>query len=163
MAKIEDRHRTFMVDGRPLHDRGDGARLIRGRAQIHRWVVGFRSGRSMPPALRDVLHDIAPRSGCLATAMARRDPWRRWSRRTGGTLAFDEGGWPRSTRCSKTVRMRQHPGFEIIKKSRRLLPARIPRCCRAFLSLARRAGPARRGVQPIGRARTCQRAGRRLA
>ena len=133
MAKIEDRHRTFMVDGRPL---ATGVMALADSWACTNPSVGrgISIGAIHAAGLRDVLHDMPADPVALQqqwhdVTMETVEPWYR------GTLAFDEGRLAEIDALLEDRPYEATPGFEIIK-SLTAAAGKDPEMLRAFLSLA---------------------------
>jgi 2-polyprenyl-6-methoxyphenol hydroxylase-like FAD-dependent oxidoreductase len=133
MAKIEDRHRAFVVDDRPV---ATGVMALADSWACTNPSVGrgISIGTMHAAALRDVLHDMPADPVALQqrwhdVTMETVEPWYQ------GTLAFDEGRLAEIDALLEGRPFEPTPGFAITKT---LMAAagKDPEMLRAFLSLA---------------------------
>ena len=98
MAKIEDRHRSFMVDGQPGRDRGG---RVGGFVGVYESVGGsrdFASERCMRSACVTCCTTCRRRPGRVAAAVARHDDGQGRAVVSGHARTSTKAAWPRSTR-----------------------------------------------------------------
>ena len=133
MAKIEDRHRSFLLDGRPV-----ATGLV---AVADSWACtnpsvgrGISIGTIHAAALRDLLHDMPSdpvelqrQWGDVTTATA--EPWYR------STLAFDEGRLAEVDAALDARPLEPAPGFEM-GKALGVAARKDPEMLRAVLDIA---------------------------
>jgi flavin-dependent dehydrogenase len=132
MAKIEDRHRTFVLDGAPV---ATGVVALADSWACTNPSVGrgISIGAIHAAALRDVLHDapadpVGLQQQWHDATMQEAEAWYR------GTLAFDEG---RLAEIHALLEDRPHeptPSFEITK-ALQSAAGKDPEILRAFISL----------------------------
>ncbi len=162
MAKIEDRHRTFVLDGHPV---ATGVVALADSWACTNPSVGrgISIGTIHAVGLRDLCHDMPGGPRRTAAAVARRDD------RDGRAVVPEHARVRRaptrlrSTRSSTIARFETTPEFEIGKAlgvAARKDPEMLPR---GSLDLVGVLGAARGGHGSARRVRTRRRAGQRLA
>ena len=133
MAKIEDRHRSFVLDGHPV---ATGVVALADSWACTNPSVGrgISIGTIHAVGLRDLLHDMPTGSGRLQqqwhdATMATAEPWYR------STLAFDEGRLAEIDALLEGRPFEPTPEFEI-GKALRAAAGKDPEMLRAVLDLA---------------------------
>ncbi len=133
MAKIEDRHRSFVVDGRPI---ATGVVALADSWACTNPSVGrgISIGTMHAVGLRDLLHDMPADPVVLqqqwhAVTMATAEPWYR------STLAFDEGRLAEIDALLEGRPLEPTPEFEI-GKALSVAAGKDPEILRALLDLA---------------------------
>jgi flavin-dependent dehydrogenase len=133
MAKIEDRQRTFMIDGRPV---ATGVLALADSWACTNPSVGrgISIGAIHAAGLRDVLHDMPTDAVDVQqrwheVTMESVEPWYR------GTLAFDEGRLAEIDALLEDRPYEATPGFEIFK-ALTAAAGKDPEMLRAFLDVA---------------------------
>jgi 2-polyprenyl-6-methoxyphenol hydroxylase-like FAD-dependent oxidoreductase len=133
MAKIEDRHRSFMVDGRPV---ATGVVALADSWACTNPSVGrgISIGTMHAVGLRDLLHDMPPDPVALQqqwddVTIAEVEPWYR------STLAFDEGRLTEIDGLLQGRPLEPTPEFEI-GKALGVAAGKDPEMLRALLDVA---------------------------
>ncbi len=133
MAKIEDRHRTFVIDGAPV---ATGVLALADSWACTNPSVGrgISIGTVHAEALRDVLHDLPADPIALQrqwhdATLASAEPWYR------GTLSFDEGRLDEIASLLEDRAFEPTPEFEI-GKALQAAGGKDPELLRAFIEMA---------------------------
>jgi 2-polyprenyl-6-methoxyphenol hydroxylase-like FAD-dependent oxidoreductase len=133
MAKIEDRHRSFVLDGSPV---ATGVVALADSWACTNPSVGrgISIGTIHAVGLRDVLHDMPTDPVALQqqwhdATMATAEPWYR------GTLAFDEGRLAEIDAALEGRPFEPPPGFEM-GKALGVAAGKDPEMLRSILDLA---------------------------
>jgi hypothetical protein len=132
MAKIEDRHRSFVIDGAPV---ATGVVALADSWACTNPSVGrgISIGTIHAVALRDVLHDasmdpVALQQRWYDVTMTTVEPWYR------GTLAFDEGRLAEIDASLEARAFEPAPEFEITK-ALQFAAGKDPELLRAVLGI----------------------------